>query len=189
MKKGLHLSILTACILLGAVAAKPALAGPAPNDDELLLNAGFFHSQDSDFSNVNLDLSWGRFLSSAAWQIGLLQGLNWNIIDGAEDPWAATTAPFVRYHFLGLSEENRVVPFLGAFLGAVWNDDDITGTLGPEAGLKFFVTDQTFLQTRYRYEWFFDDFESAGNESDEGNHVISIGIGYVWGGSAPDRRG
>ena len=191
MKKGLRRQILTTCtaILLSALVAKPAFAGPAANDNELLLNAGFFHGQGSDFSNVNLDLSWGRFLNNPAWQIGLFQGLNWNIIDHAEDPWAATTAPFVRYHFLGISEENRVVPFLGAFLGAVWNDDDITGTLGPEAGLKFFVTDQTFIQTRYRYEWFFDDFESAGNQSDDGNHVIAIGIGYVWGGASSDRRG
>ena len=103
-------------------------------------------------------------------------------------PWAATTAPFVRYHFLGLSE-NRIVPFLGAFLGAVWNDNDITGTLGPEAGIKFFVTEQAFIQTRYRYAWFFDDFESADNQSDNGNHVISVGIGYFWGGADSDRHG
>jgi len=189
MTKRLRLPLLTACaaLLLGALAAKPALAGPASNDNELLLAAGFFHGQGSDLSNLNVDLSFGRFLNNPAWQIGLLQTLNWTIIDDAEDPWAATTAPFVRYHFLG-SGESRVVPFLGAFLGAVWNDDDITGALGPEAGLKFFVTDQTFIQTRYRYEWFFDDFEQVGDESDDGNHVISVGIGYVWGGAA-DRRG
>jgi hypothetical protein len=191
MKKGLRLPILTfsTAILLGALAARPALAGPAANDNELLLNAGFFHAQDSDFSNVNLDLSLGRFLNNPAWQIGLLQGLNWNIVDDAEDPWAATTAPFVRYHFLGPSQTNRIIPFLGAFFGAVWNDNDITGTLGPEAGLKFFVTEQAFIQTRYRYEWFFDEFESADDQSDNGNHVISVGIGYVWGGADSDRHG
>jgi hypothetical protein len=179
MKKGLILAIL----VTGVLAARPAAAGPVADDNELLLSGGFFHGQDSDFSNVNLDLSWGRYFSNPAFQLGILQALNWSIIENAEDPWAATTAPFFHYHFLGLGENNNVVPFLGAFLGAVWNDDDATGTVGPDAGLKFFVTDSTFIQTKYRYEWFFNDFEATDDEADEGNHVVSLGIGYVWGGS------
>ena len=59
--------------------------------------------------------------------------------------------------------------------------------MGPLAGLKFFVTDATFVQTAYRYEWFFDSLDQAGDHSNDGNHVVSIGIGYVWGGSG-DRR-
>ena len=185
MKKALLVPIRAACaalLLSGALSAHPAIAGPAAQDNELLLSAGFFHAENSDFSNLNADLSWGKYLDNPAWQLGILQGLNWTIIDDAEDPWAATTAPFVHYHFLG-SQESRVVPFLGAFVGAVWNDDDITGTLGPDAGLKFFVTDDTFIQTKYRYEWFFDDFDETDDQADDGNHVVSLGIGYVWGGA------
>jgi hypothetical protein len=177
------LAAAAAILLTGAVAVRPVAAGPVANDNELLLSGGFFHAQDSDFSNVALDMSWGRYLGNPSWQLGILQALNWSIIDDAEDPWSATTAPFVHFHFLGISQRNVVVPFLGAFVGAVWNDDDATGTLGPDAGLKFFVTDDAFLQTKYRYEWFFNEFESADDESDEGNHVVSLGIGYVWGGT------
>jgi hypothetical protein len=159
------------------------VAGPVAEDNELLLSGGFFHGEDSDFSNLNVDLSWGRYLANPALQLGLLQTLNWLIVDGEEDPWSATTAPFFHYHFLGMSQENTVVPFLGGFGGLVWNDDDATGTVGPSGGLKFFVTDQTFIQTKYRYEWFFDELDRADDQADDGNHVVSLGIGYVWGGS------
>jgi hypothetical protein len=173
-----------AALLLSATATPgPASAGPLANDNELLLSGGFFHAQDSDFSNVALDLSWGRYLDNPALQLGIFQALNWSIVDDAEDPWAATTAPFFHFHFMDVSQHNVVVPFIGAFAGAVWNDDDATGTLGPDAGLKFFVTEDAFIQTKYRYEWFFDEFESADDESDDGNHVVSLGIGYVWGGT------
>ena len=170
----------TAIVLMGG--GVPAHAAPLANSNEVLVNGGFFHTADTDFGNVNLDLSYGRYLGNPAWQLGLLQGLNWTIIDDAEDPWAAVTAPFVNYHFLGFSQEQTVVPFLGAFTGLVWNDDDATGTLGPQAGFKFFLTDHAFVQTKYRYEWFFDELDQTDDAADDGNHVLSLGIGYVWGG-------
>ena len=67
--------------------------------------------------------------------------------------------------------------------GIVWNDRDITGTIGPSAGLKLFVADQTFVNIGYRYSWFFKSFEAARDNRTHGNHVVNIGLGYVWGGS------
>ena len=43
---------------------------------------------------------------------------------------------FVNYHF---RVTDIIVPYLGAFIGAAWNDRDVTGTLGPQGGVKFFV--------------------------------------------------
>ncbi|MEW6268115.1 MAG: hypothetical protein AB1689_02310 [Thermodesulfobacteriota bacterium] len=67
---------------------------------------------------------------------------------------------------------------------ALPNDIDVTGTLGPAAGLKFFFNEQTFLNVGYRYEWFFEEIEAGGltDEADSGNHVGSVGIGYLFGG-------
>jgi len=64
-----------------------------------------------------------------------------------------------------------------------WNDRDVSGLLSPMGGVKIFLTDQTYLGLRYRYEWFFNSLKRADNNSDDGNHVGTIGIGFVWGGA------
>jgi hypothetical protein len=55
--------------------------------------------------------------------------------------------------------------------------------MGPSAGLKLFVSDQTFVNIGYRYSWFFNSFEAARDNRTHGNHVANIGLGFVWGGS------
>jgi hypothetical protein len=44
------------------------------------------------------------------------------------------------------------------------------------------------LNLGYRYEWFWDKFERINNESDNGNHVFNIGVGFMWGGSGAGTR-
>jgi opacity protein-like surface antigen len=164
--------------------ACPAQAAPVAGDNEIEASAGLFHAQGSDSGALTADLSFGKYLTPG-WNAGLRQGLNYTFIDDARDHWVATTTPFLNYHFR-LSD--TVLPFLGAFIGAVWNDQDITGTLGPAAGVKFFVHDQTYLGLRYRYEWFFDSLKAAANNRDDGNHVVTLGIGFVWGGASRPSR-
>ncbi|HZA56807.1 MAG TPA: hypothetical protein VE616_21360, partial [Candidatus Udaeobacter sp.] len=67
--------------------------------------------------------------------------------------------------------------------GLAWNDRDETGVIGPQGGVKLFLTPQTYLGLRYRYEWFFSSFERVGRDSDDGNHVFNIGFGFLWGGT------
>src|ERR671922_1754539 len=88
-----------------------------------------------------------------------------------------------RLHFIYNFNLGRFVPFLGLADGVVWNDRDVTGTLGPQAGVKIFLADQTYLGLRYRYEWFFHSVKGVGDAADHGNHVGTIGIGFLWGGS------
>ena len=66
-------------------------------------------------------------------------GAYYNFIDDGNDVWIATTASFVNYHF---RITDIIVPYLGAFIGAAWNDRDVTGNLGPQAGHQFFVHEQ-----------------------------------------------
>lgn len=79
------------------------------------------------------------------------------------------------------------MPYLGIFGGVVWNDRDVTGTMGPAAGVKLFVSDQTFVNIGYRYEWFFNSFEAARDNRTHGNHVVNIGLGFVWAGAVGKR--
>ncbi len=51
----------------------------------------------------------------------------------------------------------------------------------PIRGVKVFFNPNTFVSSRYRYEWYFDNLD-VGSDSSEGNHVVTIGFGYVWGG-------
>src|SRR6266480_7540232 len=123
-------------------------------------------------------------LLSPGWEIGFRQALDYNFINHAPDAWQATTTPFLHYHF---RINNVLVPYLGMQGGIVWNDRDITGTIGPSAGIKLFVADQTFVNIGYRYEWFFNSFEAARDKRVHGNYVANIGLGFVWGVSG-DRK-
>lgn len=162
--------------------AGAAVAQPVANDSEIQLSGALFHAQGSDTGLLSFDGSYGYYLSPA-FELGIRQGLQWTIIDDADDVWAATTVPTVNYHFRGLTKDDRVLPFIGGFVGAVWNDDDATGVLGPSVGAKFFMSEHAFVLARYQYEWFFSDFDRIDNNSDDGNHVVSLGLGYVWGGT------
>jgi hypothetical protein len=168
-------------VFLAVVEGPPTYALPVDGDSEILASGGFFHQQDSDTGNLNFDLSYGYYLTPG-WEIGFRQALNYNFVDDARDSWIATTAPFIHYNF---RVTDVLVPYLGLSGGVAWNDDDVTGLLGPAAGLKLFVADQTFINLGYRYEWFFKSFRGAGDNKSDGNHVGNIGVGFVWGGSGP----
>jgi hypothetical protein len=159
-----------------------ASAAPTAGSNEVQAAGGFFHTQGADTGNLNLDLNWGYYLTPG-FEFGIRQGLNYNFVDDARDAWVATTAPFLVYNF---RVTDIIVPYLGGFIGLVYNDRDITGTLGPQGGVKFFVHDRAFLNLGYRYEWFFNRIDSIGDNSSRGNHVFNIGVGFTWGG-APSR--
>jgi Lipid A 3-O-deacylase (PagL) len=180
MKRTLRNYFFTAALVfsLGVLGANIGYGAPVGGDSEIEVSGGFFHAQGSDSGSFNADVAYGYYLTPG-WELGLRQALNYNFVDDGPDSWLATTTPFLVYNF----NFGNVVPFLGLQGGIVWNDRDVTGTLGPNAGIKFFFSDQTYLGLRYRYEWFFHSFKSAGNNADHGNHVGTIGIGYVWGGS------
>jgi hypothetical protein len=179
MKRGLQLpTLVVSALLLFASSSASVLAQPLAGDHEVEIAGGVFHRQGSDTGNLNLDLHYGYYLTPG-WQLGLRQALNYNFIDDARDVWTATTTPFLRYNF----NFGRFVPYLGGQMGLVWNDRDTTGTIGPNAGLKIFLTDQTYFTAGYRYDWFFTRLRDVEDNTNRGNHVVNLGLGFVWGGS------
>lgn len=178
MKRNYYL-IAAWVILFGLAGAKTGSALPLAGDNEIQASGGFSHSQGTDTGNFNGDISYGRFLTPG-WQLGIRQAVNYNFIHHGSDAWQATTTPFVHYNF---RVTDVLVPYLGIFGGVVWNDRDVTGTMGPSAGVKLFISDQTFVNIGYRYGWFFNSFEEAKDNRTHGNHVANIGLGFVWGGS------
>ena len=162
----------------------PVMAASTDGASELQVSAGFFHAQGSDSGSLNADLSYGYYLTPG-WQLGIRQALNYNFIDDSRDFWLASTTPFVNYNF---RVTDIIVPYLGGFIGLVWNDRDATGTIGPQAGVKFFVHDSTFLNLGYRYEFFFSRIDAIDNNASHGNHVFNVGIGFTWGGAPSTAR-
>jgi hypothetical protein len=160
-----------------------AIAAPTEGASEAQISAGFFHTQGSDSGNLNADLSYGYYFTPG-WQLGIRQALNYNFIDDQRDFWLASTTPFVNYNF---RVTDIIVPYLGGFIGLVWNDRDATGTIGPQGGIKFFVHDQAFLNLGYRYEFFFNRIDAIDNNASRGNHVFNVGIGMTWGGASSSK--
>lgn len=177
--------ILIATFIIGVT---PALAQPVGGDNELSGSASFFHTLGTGEGSVNADVEYGKYMDDPSWEWGIRQAYTLNQNDSKPDVWNAVTAPFINYNFLdsnflGMQKANTIVPYIGAFVGAVWNDDDFSGTTGPQVGVKAWVTTSAFVGLKYRYEWFFDDLNQADDVQDA-NHVLTVGFGYTWGGSA-----
>jgi hypothetical protein len=147
-------------------------------DSEIQVSGSFFNAQDSGTGTLAAEATYGYYITQAL-EIGITQGFGVSFIEGASNPWSARTIPLVQYY---LWSTHNFQPFLGGFIGAVYNSDDFTGTIGPAAGFRYFVNESTFLLARYRYEWFFTDFNVGGvfEDTTRGNHVVTIGLGFVW---------
>jgi hypothetical protein len=169
-----------------------ALSQPLAEDQAVFLSGSYFRPLGSGTGSVNLDAAYSYHFDDPSFELGLRQSFTLNHNDDAPDVWNAVTAPFVNYNFLGdnlfgIPHPTTIVPFVGAFVGAVWNDEDFTGTVGPQGGLKAYLSRNTFIAATYRYEWFFDEIGDA-DETQDANHVVSLGIGYQWGGSRTETQ-
>ena len=159
-------------------------------DKELQISLGSFKSAGADSGTISGEVTYGKYVTPN-WVLGVIQGDNYAFIDNQDDVWTLSTVGYANYNFGGSeAEKGEFVPFAGVFLGATYNDEDSTGTIGPNLGFKYYVNDTTFITTRYRYEWFFDDLELnsvsdirddinivSDNKSD-GNNVITVGLGF-----------
>jgi hypothetical protein len=175
-------SLFATAMLIGWLSGEgTVVAAPTEGASEAQVSAGFFHSEGSDSGNLNVDLSYGYYFTPG-WQLGIRQALVYNFIDDERDFWQASTAPFINYNF---RVTDIIVPYLGGFIGLVWNDRDVTGTIGPQGGIKFFVHDRAFLNLGYRYEFLFNKINAIDDNASRGNHVFNLGVGLTWGGAPP----
>jgi outer membrane protein W len=147
---------------------------------ELTLTGSGTSNQDADAGNAALQVSLGYFIFD---QFELLarQGVGYNDNDnltGGGTSVTASTAVAVDYHF----DLDRFQPFIGAGIGYNYGDSDVDETLfaGPEAGIKWFVKDDTFLYGLVQYQWFFDNVEDIEDNTDDGSFLYAVGIGFTW---------
>jgi len=168
-----------ACLVCAASGVS-AFAQPFPNSHEVSGAAAFFRPLGSGTGTFDADVAYGYHFDDPAWEVGLRQGYTWVLQRDEKDTWRALTAPYLHYNFCGMPNQ-MIVPYIGGFVGAVWNDSDFDGTVGPQGGVKIYVSPSTFVAANYRYEWFFDSFGDINDRQREA-HVVSLGLGYNWGG-------
>lgn len=124
---------------------------------------------DSDFdTNVfTTSLSLGHFFTNAL-EGSIRQDLTFVDTPGEND-WAGATYLAADYHF----GTGRLVPLIGANIGYAYGDrqrDEFFAA--PEAGVKWFVNQTTFIQGLVQYQFPLD------GHFDDGSFIYGVGVGF-----------
>jgi hypothetical protein len=145
---------------------------------ELTLSGSGASNQDVNAGSFGVTGSIGYFIIDQL-EVLARQSVNYADADnvGAGTSWNATTAVALDYHF----DLDRWQPFVGAAIGYTYgkNSND-TGFGGPEAGVKYFVKDDTFIYGLVQYQFFFNNGNGFEDNFEDGSFVYAVGIGFTW---------
>jgi hypothetical protein len=148
------------------------LAEQAAGDREFTLSGSGSNNSDFDAGSFGTSFSIGMFPTKAL-EIALRQIVNYS--DFGDSSWSGSTRLALDYHF----DLDAFQPFIGANIGGVYGQDfRDTWEAAPEAGLKIYVKDKTFLFGMAEYQFFFRDVDDADDNFDDGQFVYSLGIGF-----------
>lgn len=147
--------------------------GPVMNDWEFTLSGTGTSNNDFDNHNFGLSGSIGKYMTDAV-LVGVRQSVNFADIEGGEDQTNFSTRLFVDYVFnLGAWR-----PFIGLNLGGIYGDNvNDTFAAGPQAGVKYYADQKTFIYLQAEYQFTFDDADEVGEAADDGQYLYTAGIG------------
>ena len=159
-----------AALLAPAIASAQFKQG----DWELTLGANAIHGPDFDGVTAGGTGSIGYFFTNAL-ELAVRQQVNYSDITGGSkgSQWFATTDIAVDWHF----DLGRFQPFVGANVGYTYGEVHNTWQAGPEAGLKWFANDTTFIYGIVQYEFNFNQGDNSDVFSD-GAFTYTVGIGF-----------
>ena len=151
--------------------------GGKAGDNEITLSGTGSSNNDFDSGGFGVSGSYGYYFTNA-FELGGRQSFTWSGANNSDDSWSGSTRVFADYHFL---TDQRFRPFIGVSLGYIYGDDvNNTGTIGPEAGIKYYVNDTTFVIGMAEYQWFFDDSDDVSDNFDNGAFQYTVGLGFVF---------
>jgi hypothetical protein len=115
----------------------------------------------------------GYFLTDQ-FELGVRQSVEYN--DIGTTGWAATTALALDFN-LPLGDQGQIMPYFGGNVGYTYGDN-VTNTWvgGPEAGVKIFLNNSTFIYFNASYEITFDR-HSTTTAFSEGEFEYGLGLG------------
>jgi len=78
-----------------------------------------------------------------------------------------------------MGDHGQIQPFIGGNIGYVYGETvNDTWEAAPEAGVKFYVTNTTFIYLLVEYQFFFDHGSDASSAFSDGQFLYSAGIGF-----------
>ncbi len=97
--------------------------------------------------------------------------------DEEGNDWAASTRVALDYDF----DVGNWGPFIGVSFGYRYGEaTSDTWVAGPEAGVRYFVNDTTYILGLIEYQFFFDESDNADDAFDDGAFIYTLGIGFRW---------
>jgi len=135
---------------------------------DLTLNGSGASDNDFDSNSLGATVGIGYFTTKEV-EFGLRQTVNWSDSEGSDSVVNGATVGFAQYHF----DLQRWQPFVGVSVGYQYGDcvqDEWIG--GPEAGVKYFVNDTTYIYGIVQYEVPLED------GFDDGAFVYGLGVGF-----------
>lgn len=152
-----------------------AMAQFQMGDKELTMSGSGSSDNEFDTTTFSTEAGFGYFFNNNLEGV-VRQGVSIADRPGANG-WDASTRLAVDYHF----DLQRYQPYLGANIGYLYGKNvNETFIAGPEAGLKAFVNDTTFVVASVEYQVLFEDANDADDQIDDGRWVYGVGIGFKW---------
>jgi len=144
-------------------------------DKELTLSGSGTSDKDFDNTIFSADIGFGYFYNKYLEAV-LRQNVAVVDIPGGSD-WNGSTRVGADFNF----DLQNWRPFLGATIGYLYGESvDESFIAGPEAGIKAFVNDTTFILASVGYDFLFDEADEAEDAFDDGRFIYNLGIGFKW---------
>lgn len=164
---------VTLVALMMLVPATFAQAQFRPGDWEMTLSGSGSSDESLDGGTLNVNTSIGYFVDDR-WELLVRQGVGYTDLS---NNFSGSTRVAADYHF----DLDRWQPFIGVSFGYVYGGEfRDTWAAGPEAGVKYFVNDTTFVYGSLAYEFFFRNASNIDDNFKNGQFVYGLGIGFRW---------
>ncbi|RJP47786.1 MAG: hypothetical protein C4548_00425 [Desulfobacteraceae bacterium] len=153
----------------------PAAIAYQQGDYELTLGGSGSSDESFDGTVFNIEAGLGYFITEnfeAVWR----QGISYADNPGNND-WNASTRLSLDYNF----NMGSWYPYLGVNIGYLYGDTvEEQFIAGPEAGVKIFVNETTFILAGIEYQFLFENPKDADDNFDDGRFVYLLGIGFTF---------
>lgn len=172
-------AIVPACVAIialsgTAVAQDNSNVGPREGDWEITLSGNGTSNNDFDNHVFGLTGSAGKYFTDNLLG-GIRQSVNFTDVENGDDQTNFATRLFADYVF----NMGRWRPFVGVNFGGIYGENvNDTFAAGPEAGVKYYADQHTFLYVQAEYQFTFKNADQANEAADDGQYYYGAGIGF-----------
>ncbi len=163
--------VIATSLLCLSLSATGFAQGFSQGDKVFSLNGVGLSTEDFDDTtfSVSGDLSY-FFTDNVSGAVR--QTLGFADTERGDSTWNASTRVAADYNW----DLGGWWPFVGASIGYVYGDEiDDSWVGGPEAGIRYFVNQTTFILAMIEWEFLLDD-----DDGDDSAFIYQLGIGFRW---------